>query len=342
MKRSLALTVLVCAFATPVRAQSPFGSISIPCGGVFQWNNLSSQFGTGYWIQYTVTSVVPPNACVSQVYVDANVVGVFNSALHRQATWTASAQRQVPVNFAGPWITNGSHAYRITFSLFPVEPIQSQSTALVVDLAPPPPDPIKACSDQGVDYYWNGFECVYSPGSPILIDVGGKGYKLTSVEDGVLFDIDGDGTREQVSWTARGAENAFLAIDRNGNGRIDDGTELFGTATPVLNGASTAANGFEALRFYQVGGFADVDDVVSAADGVFGQLLLWTDRNQNGVSEPDELQTLTSAGIGAIGLHYRAIGRRDRYGNTFRQAAKLTWSNGQQSNIYDVWFQRAR
>jgi len=70
---------------------------------------------------------------------------------------------------------------------------------------------------RGFDYYWNGFECVYSPGSPILIDVGGKGYKLTSVDDGVLFDIDGGGTREQVSWTARGAENAFLAIDRNGS-----------------------------------------------------------------------------------------------------------------------------
>src|SRR5438105_10477942 len=267
MKRYLSLTVLVCALATPATAQSPFGSISIPCGGVFQWNNLSSQFGTGYWIQYTVTSVVPPNACVSQVYVDATVVGVFNSALHRQATWTASAQRQVPVNFAGPWITNGSHSYRITFSLFPVQPIQSQSTANVVNPPPPPPqeDSVIACSNLGVDYYWNGFECIYTPGSPILIDVGGKGYRLTSVDDGVLFDIDGDGTREQVSWTARGAENAFLAIDRNGNGRIDDGTELFGTATPVLNGASTAANGFEALRFYQVGGVADIDDVVSAA-----------------------------------------------------------------------------
>jgi hypothetical protein len=114
--------------------------------------------------------------------------------------------------------------------------------------------------------------------------------------------------------TSGGAENAFLALDQNGKGHIDDGTKLFGTATPVLNGASRAANGFEALRFYQVGGFADVDDVVSAADGVFGQLLLWTDRNHNGISEPDELQTLTSAGVGAIGLNYKAIGRRDRYG----------------------------
>jgi hypothetical protein len=213
-----------------------------------------------------------------------------------------------------------------------------------VNPPPPPPqeDPVIACSTLGVDYYWNGVECVYTPGSPILIDVGGKGYRLTSVDDGVLFDIDGDGTREQVSWTARGAENAFLVLDQNGNGLIDDGTELFGTATRVLNGASTAANGFEALRFYQVGGFADVDDVVSAADGVFAQLLLWTDRNHNGISEPNELQTLGSAGVGAIGLNYRTSGRRDRYGNTFRQAAKLTWSNGQQSNIYDIWFRQAK
>ena len=82
---------------------------------------------------------------------------------------------------------------------------------------------------------WTGVSCIM-PNCPIIVDTANDGYHLTSVEDGVRFDLDADGTPELVAWTRPGSDDAFLAIDRNGNGRIDDGTELFGNHTPVYAG----------------------------------------------------------------------------------------------------------
>jgi len=67
--------------------------------------------------------------------------------------------------------------------------------------------------------------------SPIVIDTTGEGFHLTSAEDGVLFDFYGNGRPIQVAWTAAGSGNAFLALDRNHNGKIDNGGELFGNLT---------------------------------------------------------------------------------------------------------------
>jgi hypothetical protein len=68
--------------------------------------------------------------------------------------------------------------------------------------------------------------------SPIIVDVGGRGFKLTSAIDGVKFDITGTNKPVQIAWTAAGSLNAFLAIDWNHNGKIDSGKELFGNFSP--------------------------------------------------------------------------------------------------------------
>src|SRR5262249_51806607 len=67
--------------------------------------------------------------------------------------------------------------------------------------------------------------------SPIIIDVDGSGFRLTNAAHGVQFDIFNNGTPVQVAWTATGSTNAFLVLDRNGNGKIDSGGELFGNVT---------------------------------------------------------------------------------------------------------------
>lgn len=93
--------------------------------------------------------------------------------------------------------------------------------------------------------------------SPIIIDISGKGFLLTSADNGVKFDIANTGIPVQISWTA-GSSNAFLVLDRDGSGVITDGAELFGNFTPQPKIATP--NGFAALAVYddpRMGGNGD-------------------------------------------------------------------------------------
>ena len=135
-------------------------------------------------------------------------------------------------------------------------------------------------------------------------------------------------------------------MDRNGNGRIDDGTELFGNYTPayVNRPDVTALNGFEALAFLQGSsyGVSRLDRRIDIGDAAFVRLLLWQDANHNGMSEPEELTTLGAAGVRAIGTEYSERRRVDRFGNEFRQKGRIAWRDGQDGAVFDVWLQHDR
>ncbi len=161
--------------------------------------------------------------------------------------------------------------------------------------------------------------------SPIVVDVLGNGFDLTNIADGVDFDIDNDGTLERHSWTSVNTDDAWLALDRDGNGLIDSGKELFGNVTPQPPPPSgEEMQGFLALAMYDGPGYGgNGDGKITRHDAIFDRLKLWQDTNQNGISESCELFSLPDLGLRKLDLDYRESRRVDAHGNQFKYRARV-------------------
>jgi hypothetical protein len=185
---------------------------------------------------------------------------------------------------------------------------------------------------------FNGNQDTNTTCDPILLDLKGNGFDLTNTADGVVFDIRATGHPFRIPWT-KGTDTAFLVLDRNGNGAIDDGTELFSNVSPQP--ASSSPNGFKALAQYDLpanGG--NGDGVIDSRDAVFSSLRLWVDVNHDGISQPEELHTFPELGVLSISLDFQRNDKRDQYGNIFLFRTKV--NPDPQADVgkkaYDVFF----
>lgn len=156
--------------------------------------------------------------------------------------------------------------------------------------------------------------------SPILLDLDRNGFHLSGGP--ATFDIDSDGQLESVTWVSPNTRDGFLYLDRNGNGIVDSGLELFGNKTLLANG-EFARHGYQALReFDRRRNGGNRDRVIDSSDSIFADLRVWIDDDANGICEVHETLSVAEAGVLSLNLNFRRSRRTDSHGNVFRYISR--------------------
>ena len=174
--------------------------------------------------------------------------------------------------------------------------------------------------DKISDFYDRAKTWVW-PRDPIILDLDGDGLETVGLAGNVYFDHDGDGVLTKTGWA--GKNDALLVWDRNANGRIDTGAELFGDFTPLPNG-TLAPNGFAALAALDSNG----DGIIDASDPAFAELKLWRDADQNGATGAGELISLADAGIVSLNLANTLKNQNLANGNQLTREGSFTRTDG--------------
>lgn len=170
-------------------------------------------------------------------------------------------------------------------------------------------------------------------GSPIVIDLNNDGINTLSLDYTRNFDLDNNGFAEATGWVQK--DDALLAYDRNGNGKIDNGSELFGNHTLSDNYYSHTSgntNGFSTLKEFDTNN----DGIIDKNDKDFDKLLLWQDKNSNAITDEGELIKLSDK-VRSIDLNYKQISTSNN-GNSIRQTSTATLNDGTKVKADDVWF----
>ncbi|EAR20406.1 calcium-binding protein [Nitrococcus mobilis] len=167
---------------------------------------------------------------------------------------------------------------------------------------------------------------------PLAVDLDGDGIETVGTNGlaGAVFDQNADGVATASGWID--TDDGLLVMDRNGNGAIDDGRELFGEAT--RSGDGTAADGFAALADLD----SNTDGRIDAADADFAKLRIWQEANGDGVSQAGELHTLEEMGISALNLAHSQTDQSLTGGNRLIQTGTFVRSDGTKGQLGDVDF----
>ncbi len=192
----------------------------------------------------------------------------------------------------------------------------------------------------GCPEYW---DCLMM--CPLIIDVERDGFHFGGSGSTVFFDLLGDGVPDHLQWVLSGEDDAFLFMDLNQNGIVDDGSELFGSGTRlILEGDALALNGFLALAQFDLPGLGGNDNgQIDHEDDIWSVLNLWTDLNADAVSTPNEVRHIEIIGLSRLGIIPRTNGRIDEHGNGLRFWA---WARGPASEgirkhkMVDVYFKK--
>jgi len=167
--------------------------------------------------------------------------------------------------------------------------------------------------------------------TPIVLDLDGNGIQTTTLQNGVTFDIDNNGSLDKTAWVGRG--DGLLVRDLNGDGLINNGGELFGSGT-VLPDGSKAADGYVAMRAMDT----NLDGILDANDAGFSKLMLWMDQNGDGITNKGELHSLGDMGISSLSLTATPSTQTNN-GNLIGLMGTYTTSDGSTHTMGDVWFQ---
>jgi hypothetical protein len=179
---------------------------------------------------------------------------------------------------------------------------------------------------------------VWGQCSPIVVDLNRNGVHLGPEGRGVNFDVNADGFADFVQWVRPRGDEAFLALDRNRNGLVDDGSELFGVGTPLFEGGN-APNGFVGLAQYDAPLLGGNDDgLITADDAIWPELSIWLDRNADGVSTADEMYPPADLRLTSFETIPKARRQRDAAGNALPYWAKAIIRN-KKTDMVDVYFQ---
>jgi len=178
------------------------------------------------------------------------------------------------------------------------------------------------------------YNAAFNVASPLVLDLVGTGLHLTAlngtVANGgvvapVYFDMENSGFGIATGWIGSGS--GLLAMDVNGNGKIDNQSELFGNQS-----GAQGSDGFSSLAKLD----SNHDGQITAADTNFNKLRVWVDSNQDGISQPGELFTLAQLGITSINLNDSQVNQTIA-GNQIKEQSTFT-INGKTQTIADVWF----
>ncbi len=173
------------------------------------------------------------------------------------------------------------------------------------------------------DFFQSALDFVFRR-DPLVLDLDGDGIETTAADGIVLFDHNANGQQTATGWIA--ADDGLLVLDRNGNGLIDNGRELFGDNT-LKNNGELATNGFDALADLD----SNQDGRVDSADTVFADLRIWQDKNQDGISQADELASLDALNIQSIGTASQNISQNLGHNNQAIASGHFTFADGSTS-----------